>query len=244
MNAKEQIVEIGKRLYSKNLISGYEGNISVREENKIFITPSGVCKGFLTPDDIIVVDMEGKLIEGNKKPSSETKMHLKIYNTRKDVKGIVHAHPPVATGFACAGMGLEQSLTAETVLIFGTIPLAPYGTPSTNELPEALNKYLEYNAILLANHGAVTFAENVEKAYFLMEQVEHYAKITLVANILGNPETLPCEEVDRLMALRKEMGIETGKPKFCRVNEDIKYYRFSKDELVNLIKGILEELGG
>ncbi len=244
MKIREQIVEIGKRLYNKNLISGYEGNISVREGEKIYITPSGLCKGFLSVDDIIVIDREGNLLEGEKKPSSETKMHLKIYNTRSDIKGIVHAHPPVATGFACAGLGLEQSLTAETVLMFGTIPLAPYGTPSTDKLPEALTDYIEYNAILLANHGAVTFAENVEKAYFLMEQVEHYAKITLVANILGNPKTLPCEEVDRLMELRKKMGIETGLPKFCRVNEDIKYYRFSREELVNLIKGIIEELGG
>ncbi|BBB32884.1 L-fuculose-phosphate aldolase [Thermotomaculum hydrothermale] len=244
MKIKEQIVEIGKRLYNKNLISGYEGNISVREGDKIYITPSGLCKGFLSVDDIIVIDLEGNLIEGNKKPSSETKMHLKIYKSREDVKGVVHAHPPVATGFACAGYGLEQSLTAETVLMFGTIPLAPYGTPSTDKLPEALNNYLEYNAILLANHGAVTFAENVEKAYFLMEQVEHYAKITLVANILGSPKTLPCEEVDTLMELRKKMGIETGLPKFCRVNDDVKYYRFSRDELVNLIKGIIEELGG
>ncbi len=244
MNIREQIVEIGKRLYNKNLISGYEGNISARDGDKIYITPSGLCKGFLSVEDIIVIDLDGNLLEGNKKPSSETKMHLKIYNSRKDVNGIVHAHPPVATGFACAGLGLEQSLTAETVLMFGTIPLAPYGTPSTDKLPEALNNFLEYNAILLANHGAVTFAENLEKAYFLMEQVEHYAKITLVANILGTPKPLPCEEVDTLMELRKKMGIETGLPKFCRVNEDVKYYRFSRDELVNLIKGIIEELGG
>ncbi len=244
MNIREQIVEIGKRLYNKNLISGYEGNISAREGDKVYITPSGLCKGFLTTEDIIVIDLDGNLLEGNKKPSSETKMHLKIYNSREDIKGIVHAHPPVATGFACAGLGLEQSLTAETVLMFGTIPLAPYGTPSTDKLPESLNNFLEYNAILLANHGAVSFAENLEKAYFLMEQVEHYAKITLVANILGTPKPLSCKEVDTLMELRKKMGIETGLPKFCRVNEDIKYYRFSRDELINLIKGIIEELGG
>lgn len=244
MNPKQLIVEIGKRLYDKNLISGYEGNISVKEGDNIYITPSGVCKGFLKQEEIIAINTEGEVVEGSGKPSSETKLHLKIYSKRHDIKGVVHAHPPIATGFACAGMGLEQSLTAETVLMFGSIPLAPYGTPSTENLPKSIENFIEYNAILLANHGAITFAENLEKAYFLMEQVEHYAKITLVANILGNPATLPCEEVDRLMEMRKSMGINTGFPKYCGTEEGLKYYRFSKDELVNLIKGIIDELGG
>jgi len=241
---KSDIVEIGRRLYAKNLISGYEGNISVRDGKKIYITPSGLCKGFLKEEDIIAIDIDGNLIEGSKKPSSETQMHLTIYRNREDAKAVVHAHPPVATGFACAGLGLEQSLTAETVLMFGTIPLAPYGTPSTEKLANSIVDYLEYNAVLLANHGAITIAENVEKAYFLMEQVEHYAKITLVANLLGSPKTLPCEEVDTLMALRQKMGIDTGMPRFCSTGSDVKYYRFSKEELVNLIKGIIDELGG
>ncbi len=244
MNPENQIVEIGKRLYNKNLISGYEGNISIRERNTIFITPSGVCKGYLTPEEIIKIDLKGNLIEGNKKPSSETRMHLFIYNQKKDVKAIVHAHPPVATGFACAGLGLSMSLTAETVLMFGSIPLAPYGTPSTDDLPLSLKNFLNYNAILLANHGAVTFAENVEKAYFLMEQVEHYAKITLVANILGTPQTLSCDEIDKLLEMRKKFGIEGGMPEQCIIDGEEKLYRFSKSELVNLIKGIIEELGG
>ncbi len=244
MNPKQLIVEIGKRLYDKNLISGYEGNISLKEGDKIYITPSGVCKGFLKQEDIIAINTEGEVVEGSGKPSSETKLHLKIYSKRRDIKAVVHAHPPVATGFACAGMGLEQSLTAETVLMFGSIPLAPYGTPSTEKLPQSIDNFLEYNAILLANHGAVTFAENLEKAYFLMEQVEHYAKITLVANIVGNPATLPCDEVDKLMEMRKNMGINAGLPKYCGTEEGLKYYRFSKDELVNLIKGIIDELGG
>jgi len=241
---KKSIVEVGKRMYDKNLIAGYEGNISVKEGNKIYITPSGVCKGFLSEQDILEMDLNGNLLNGSKKPSSETKMHLAIYNNRKDVNAVVHAHPPVSTGFACSGKALDMSLTAETVLLLGSIPLAPYGTPSTDTLAKSIVNYLEYNAILLANHGAVTLGNNLNDAYFLMEQVEHYAKITLTANILGTPKTLPCEEVDRLMHLREKFGIKTGQPVSCERNGNVESYRFSKDELVELIHTIYNEIGG
>ncbi len=241
---KKSIVEVGKRMYDKNLIAGYEGNISVKEGNKIYITPSGVCKGFLSEQDILEIDLNGNLLKGSKKPSSETKMHLAIYNNRKDVNAVVHAHPPVSTGFACSGKALDMSLTAETVLLLGSIPLAPYGTPSTDTLAKSIVNYLEYNAILLANHGAVTLGSNLNDAYFLMEQVEHYAKITLTANILGTPKTLPCEEVDRLMDLREKFGIKTGQPVVCERNGNVESYRFSKDELVELIHTIYNEIGG
>jgi L-fuculose-phosphate aldolase len=241
---KQAIVEVGKRMYNKNLIAGYEGNVSVREGDRVFITPSGVCKGFLTESDILEIDLSGNVLSGTKKPSSETKMHLAIYKNRKDVKAVVHAHPPVSTGFACAGKGLDMSLTAETVLLLGSIPLAPYGTPSTDTLAKSIVDYLEYNAILLANHGAVTLGKNLDDAYFLMEQVEHYAKITLTANILGTPKTLPCEEVDRLMSLREKFGIKTGQPVVCERNGTVENYRFSKEELVELIHTIYNEIGG
>lgn len=241
---KRKLVEIGKRMYDKNLIAGYEGNISAKINDKIYITPSGVCKGFLKEDDILEIDMQGKVLSGNGKPSSETKMHLTVYNKRHDVNAVVHAHPPVSTGFACSGRGLDQSLTAETVLLLGSIPLAPYGTPSTNTLAESIVDYLQYNAILLANHGAMTLGHSLDDAYFLMEQVEHYAKITLTANILGTPKTLPCDEVDRLMKLREKFGIKTGEPLVCERKGQIENYRFSKDELVELIHTIYNEIGG
>ena len=244
MNHRSGIVEAGRRLYNKNLIAGYEGNISVRDKDRIIITPSGVCKGFLQESDLIELDLDGNLLSGNGKASSETKMHLKVYRYRPDVQAVVHAHPPTATGFACSGKGLDQSLTAETVLLMGTIPLVPYGTPSTDELPDNLDSYLKYNAMLLANHGALTLGTTLDDAYFFMEQVEHYAKISLVANVLGTPNTLPCDEVDKLMALRSKFGIQTGEPLVCQRDGKVENYRFTRDELVNLIQDILNELGG
>jgi len=241
---KKKIVEIGKRMYEKSLIAGYEGNISCKEGSSIFVTPSGVCKGFLKEDEILEIDLQGNVLRGKGNPSSETKMHLTVYNKRPEINAVVHAHPPVSTGFACAGKGLDQSLTAETVLLLGSIPLAPYGTPSTNTLAESIVNYLQYNAILLANHGAMTLGTNLDDAYFLMEQVEHYAKITLTANILGTPKTLPCNEVDRLMELRKKFGIKTGEPQVCERKGQVENYRFSKDELVELIHTIYNEIGG
>ncbi len=244
MNIRTQIVEIGNRLYAKGLIAGVEGNISVRDGDRILITPSGLCKGYLKEDDILEINSIGEQISGNGVPSSETALHLKIYRERNDVHGIVHAHPPTATGFACAGLGLDQSLTAETVLTLGTIPLVPYGTPSTEELPAALDGFMGFDALLLANHGALTMGKTLDNAYFLMEQVEQYAKISFVANTLGSPSPLPCDEVDKLIALREKFGINGGDPLVCSQNGQLTLYRFSRNELVNLIQEILNELGG
>ncbi len=244
MSVRSRIVEAGKRLYNRGLIAGYEGNVSERDGDRVWITPSGVCKGFLTETDIIELTLDGQQTTGAGKPSSETKMHLKVYRSRPDIQAVVHAHPPIATGFACSGRGLDQSLTAETVLLMGTIPLVPYGTPSTDELAHNLDGHLHYNAMLLANHGALTLGTTLDDAYFFMEQVEHYARISLVANVLGSPNTLPCDEVDKLMALRKKFGIRTGEPAVCARDGRVEEYRFSRDELVNLITEILTELGG
>ncbi len=244
MSKKAEIVEIGRRLYSKGLVTGYEGNISERNGDSILITPSGLCKGYLKEDDIIEINILGEKLAGNGIPSSETALHLKVYREREDIQAIVHAHPPTATGFACAGMGLDQSLTAETVLMLGTVPLVPYGTPSTSELSDTLDGFMGYDALLLANHGAMTVGKTLENAYFLMEQVEQYAKISFVANTLGTPKPLPCDEVDKLMALREKFGINTGDPTVCSRNGQVTLYRFSRNELVNLIQEILNEVGG
>jgi len=244
VSGKAQIVEIGCRLYSRGLVAGFEGNISTRIGNNILITPSGVCKGFLKEDDIIEINSLGEKLAGTGLPSSETALHLKMYRERENIQAVVHAHPPTATGFACAGMGLDQSLTAETVLMLGAVPLVPYGTPSTKELPEALDGFTGYDALLLANHGAMTVGKTLENAYFLMEQVEQYAKISFVANTLGTPKPLPCDEVDKLMALREKFGISAGDPTVCSRDGQVTLYQFSRNELVNLIQEILNELGG
>jgi len=215
---REAIVEIGRRLYERGYIVASDGNISVRlpESGRILTTPTGACKGFLTPEMLVVVDAEGRKLEGTLPPSSELAMHLEIYRQRQDVHAVVHAHPPCGTGFAAAGMSLEKPLVSEVVLTLGCIPLAGYGTPSTQELVAAIAPYVpHYNALLLANHGAVTYGPDLETAYFRMETLEHFARITLVAKLLGREQPLPAEAVQKLFQIRERAGMTVPSPALC-----------------------------
>lgn len=217
---REKIVEIGRRLYERGYIVASDGNISARlpESDRIVTTPTGVCKGFLTPDLLVLVDMQGRKLEGPLAPSSELAMHLEIYRQRPDVRAVVHAHPPCGTGFAAAGMSLEKPLISEVVLTLGCIPLAGYGTPSTEELVAAISPYVpHYNALLLANHGAVTYGPDLETAYFRMETLEHFARITLVARLLGSERPLPPEAVQKLFQIRERAGLTVPGPTLCGV---------------------------
>jgi len=214
---REEIVEIGRRLYERGYIVASDGNISARmpESGRIVMTPTGVCKGFLTPEMLVIVDAEGRKLEGTLAPSSELAMHLEIYRQRPDVHAVVHAHPPCGTGFAAAGLSLDKPLVSEIVLTLGCIPLAGYGTPSTQELVAAIAPYVpHYNALLLANHGALTYGPDLETAYFRMETLEHFARITLVAKLLGQERLLPAEAVQKLFHIREQagMGIPTAAP--------------------------------
>jgi Ribulose-5-phosphate 4-epimerase and related epimerases and aldolases len=169
-----------------------------------------VCKGFLTPEMLVIVDAEGRKLEGTLAPSSELAMHLEIYRQRPDVHAVVHAHPPCGTGFAAAGLSLDKPLVSEIVLTLGCIPLAGYGTPSTQELVAAIAPYVpHYNALLLANHGALTYGPDLETAYFRMETLEHFARITLVAKLLGQERPLPAEAVQKLFHIREQAGMGT-----------------------------------
>jgi L-fuculose-phosphate aldolase len=207
--ARLDIVESGRRLWLRGLIAAGEGNISIRlSENEILTTPSGVCKGFLTPEMLCVTDVDGRLIRGEKKPSSELLMHLTIYKHRPDVQAVVHAHPPTATGFAVAGLSLEGCAHPEIVILMGGIPLAAYGTPSTQELGDSLLPYLPtHDAFLLANHGAVCAGKNLWDAHFKMESLEQYAQILLTARLLGGERPLPPERVRELEDLRAKFGV-------------------------------------
>ena len=202
------MIEVGHRLYTNQLIAGSEGNFSIRlDQDRILTTPSAICKGCLKPEDIVEINSLGETIGKNiRKPSSETPMHIAIYQSRKDVKAIVHAHPITATGFALAGKALEQFLLPEIVLIFGTIPLIAYGTPSTCELSEQVADKIKNNdGLLLANHGAVTVGKDIDEAYYRMEILEHYAKTVLVATQLGIPQELSADNVEKLkMLIRNE----------------------------------------
>jgi L-fuculose-phosphate aldolase len=160
----------------------------------------------MTEDDLVIVDMNGRRLEGTRSVSSEVAMHLLIYRMRPDVNGIVHAHPPTATGFAAAGMALDQPLISEIVLTLGAVPLAPYGCPGTDELSGSLKPFIaEHNAILMANHGVVTYADNLEQAFMHMETVEHLAKISVVTHSLGRQNVLNEDEVKKLTAIRRQM---------------------------------------
>ncbi len=208
---KRDIVEAGRRIYNRNFVAANDGNISARvDARRVLITPTGVSKGFMKPEDLIVVDYDGNVMEGRKKPSSEMFMHLRIFKERSDINGVVHAHPPKATGFATAGIPLTQCVLPEVVVTLGGVPLAEYGTPGTEEFYEPVLKYLrDYDAFLLENHGALTIGSDVMNAYYRMETLEHFAHIALVAIQLGKLQTLKREDVEKLIGLREKFGIKT-----------------------------------
>jgi L-fuculose-phosphate aldolase len=211
---KQQICDIGKRIYDRGMVASNDGNISVKiSDNEFLCTPTGVSKGFMTPEYICKVDRDGKVIEANEgfRPSSEIKMHMRVYRERPDVKSVVHAHPMYATAFAIAGIPLTQPIMPEAVIALGEVPIAEYGTPSTEEIPDAVSKYLQsYDAVLLANHGALSFSDSLLNAYHKMESVEFYAQLLFLARQLGGPKELTKEQVERLYDIRRQFGL-TGK---------------------------------
>jgi L-fuculose-phosphate aldolase len=194
----------GRWMYERGYIVACEGNLSVRlDGDRVLTTPTCMNKGMLAPNDLVIIDLEGRHVVGDRKASSELAMHLLFYRMRPDVHAICHAHPPTATGFAVAGRALDQALLPEVIVGLGQIPLVKYGTPGTPELSAAIEPYVpHYDALLLANHGAVTCGPDLLMAFFRMETIEHFAKITLAAEMAGDPTLLSSREVARLMAAR------------------------------------------
>jgi L-fuculose-phosphate aldolase len=218
---RAEIVEAGRRMYARGYVASNDGNISARlDDRRLVTTPTAVSKGYMTPDMMVVVDYDGQKISGERKASSELKMHLEIYRHRPDVNAVVHAHPPLATGFAVAGIPLTRAVLAEVITTLGSIPIAEYATPSTAELPEAVRKYIKaHDGMLLANHGAVTCGDSVTSAYHKMETIEHFAKISLVARLLGREHLISRDEVERLQGLRGTYGIAAPAPLCTDPNE-------------------------
>lgn len=214
MDIKIEMCEIGKRVYNRGMVAANDGNFSVKlSENEFLCTPTGVSKGFMTPEYICKVDAEGNAIEANEgfKPSSEIKMHMRVYKEREAVKAVVHAHPMYATTFAVCGLPLTEPIMPEAVLSLGTVPLAKYGTPSTMEIPDAVSEYLPYyDAVLLENHGALSYADSLMGAYHKMESLEFYARLLYQAKMLGGPKELTDEQVKRLYGMRRQYGL-TGR---------------------------------
>ena len=211
---KKQICEIGKRIYDRGMVAANDGNISVKiSDNEFLCTPTGVSKGFMTPEYICKVDATGKVLQANAgfKPSSEIKMHMRVYKERPDVKSVVHAHPMYATGFAIAGRPLTQPIMPEAVIALGCVPIAKYGTPSTEEIPDAVSEYLQYfDAVLLENHGALSYSDSLLAAYMKMESLEFYAQLLYISEHLGGPQELSEEQVQKLYEIRRKFGM-TGK---------------------------------
>ena len=206
---REKIVEIGRRVYENGYVAASDGNISARVDDSRFLTtPTMVCKGRMTPDMLVLVNINGaKLRAEERNPSSEFAMHREIYRLRADIGAVVHAHPPFGTGFAVANVALDKPLLSEVILTLGCIPLTAYGTPSTSELSESLTAYIpHHDALLLANHGAVAYGSDLEAAYAKMETLEHFAKINLIARLVGKPRELPAAAIEKLLDVREQAG--------------------------------------
>ena len=217
---KKLFVEIGKRIWTRGYVAANDGNMSVRlNDREVLTTPTGISKGFMTTDMIIKCDMDGNVVSGNAKyrPSSEVKMHLDVYKERPDVNSVVHAHPAYATCFAVAGIPLDKCVLPEAIIVIGSVPIAPYGLPSTMEIPDRMRPFIKENdVILLENHGALTMGTDLLNAYHKMETLEHTASIVWKATQLGNVNVLNQNERDRLLNLRDNYGLQ-GRVTACDV---------------------------
>jgi L-fuculose-phosphate aldolase len=202
---RNDIVGFARMMHGCGYVAGMDGNLSVRlDAGRILVTPTAMSKGMLRGSDLVIVDLEGRKLNGRRNVSSEIGMHLLIYSMRPDIRAVVHAHPPTATGFAASGMALTQPLICELVIGLGCVPLAKYGTPGTPELADGLSPLIpQYDAILMANHGVVTYGESLLQAYMKMETVEHFARVALVARILGHEQPLNDVDIEKLVAARK-----------------------------------------
>ncbi|MDR1542236.1 MAG: class II aldolase/adducin family protein [Clostridiales bacterium] len=213
---KKEMCDIGRRIYQNGFVAANDGNFSVKvNANEFYCTPTGVSKGFMTPDMILKLDGKGSLLEPNSKyrPSSEFKMHLGVYRNRPDVTAVVHAHPPVATAHAVCGKALDTMIMPEVIIFLGEVPLTKYGTPSTEEIPDAIQDAIQnHDAVLLENHGALSVGVNLTQAYFRMETLEYWAKINLYTQQLGGRNELNGNQVARLLQIRREMKLPGRHP--------------------------------
>lgn len=211
MSQINDLIDVCHRVYKKQFVSAYDGNLSAKiSENSFLITRSGVCKGDVTEKDILEIDLSGKVLKGSGKVSTEVKIHLIAYQHRKDVSAVVHCHPIYSTAFAAFGEGFRKNIFPEVILTLGEVPLCEYGTPSTDELPNSMLPFIKSSsALLLKNHGAVTFGKNIIDAYYKMEKLEHQANIIFLARLLGGEKEIPARKVDELLGIAKSVyGIE------------------------------------
>ncbi len=211
MNLKKKLVKTCHKVYKKGFVAAFDGNLSLKiDENRFLITRSGINKGEITEKDILTIDSNGNLIEGIGKITTEVKLHLKIYNNRKDVNSVIHCHPIYATAIATSRETFPNNIFPEVILTLGKVPICNYATPSTDELANSLNPFVDYaNVFLLSNHGAVSVGETIEVAFFRMEKLEHISKTIFVAETIGNLKKLKNEQIEELYAIAdKTYGIK------------------------------------
>ncbi len=221
--ARDEIIEVGRRMYLKNFVASNDGNISVRlAPDVIATTPTGVSKGYMTPDMIVKMTLDGEVLNADTcpyKPSSEAKMHVRAYRENPEIMAVTHAHPPVSTAFAIAGISLDEAILPEGVVQLGTIPVAKYANPGSQAVPDSIAPFCkDYNAVLLANHGALTWGRDVFEAYHRMESLEYYALVTMYTrSIIGQARVLSGDQVDLLLQTRENLGIHAGGvPRFAQ----------------------------
>ncbi|CEO27968.1 class II aldolase/adducin family protein [Paraclostridium sordellii] len=220
MEVREQMCDVCHKMWQLGWVAANDGNVSVKLDDGTFLaTPTGISKSFITPEKLVHIDENGEVLDGSEgaKPSSEIKMHLRCYKEREDVGAVVHAHPPTATGYAVAHLDMDRYTMIETVIAIGSIPVTPYGTPSTYEVPDAIAPYLqEHDVLLLENHGALTVGSDLITAYYRMETLELYAKISLTAHLLGGEKEISQKNINRLIGMRKGYGVTGRHPGFKR----------------------------
>lgn len=247
---RQEIARFCHLTYEKNLLASTDGNLSVRlPDGNIMCTATMTNKGFVKPEELVVIDASGRKIRGERKPSSEMAMHILIYEMRPDIHAVVHAHPPCATAYAAAGIPLNKALISEVVLALGCIPLAEYGTPGTSELSDEIRPFIKnFDALLMANHGVVTYGANIEEAFNRMDTVEHFAKISIYTKILGRERLLSSQDVEKLWVQRqKYYGLEgsdtKAKDPMCPITDGVSdTISLTRGELIDLIERVVSNL--
>ncbi len=219
---KDQICDVCNKMWQLGWVAANDGNVSVKLSDGTFLaTPTGISKSFITPEKLVHIDKDFNMLEESEyRPSSEIKMHMRCYEEREDVNAVIHAHPPVATGYAVANKALDQYSMIETVIAIGSIPVTPYGTPSTYEVPDHIAPYLgEHDVMLLQNHGALAVGADLLTAYYRMETLELYAKISLTAHLLGGAQEISRENIDRLISMRESYKVTGNHPGYKKYPE-------------------------
>jgi L-fuculose-phosphate aldolase len=217
--ARQEILDMGRRMYEKNYVAANDGNISCKvAPDLIWATPTGVSKGYMRLDQLVKMRLDGTIVQaGALKPSSEIKMHLRLYNENPTIMGVTHAHPPICTSFAIAGISLDCAIYPEALVNLGTVPCVHYETPGSQGIPDSVAPYCkDYHAVLLANHGVLTWGSSLTEAFFRLESAEHYAMIIMyTGNIIGKANVLSCDQVQELLKIRDRMGGGGGVPSYC-----------------------------